>query len=116
MLESALIPSNRAVYVLSPDETTRGALAFYTGRSVSPLPDRVEGPTRLDAGRKELLAHLHGERDMWVLAIEKREEPMVYDSVKALKPELVRGWAGPRYVRLLRFSIESRISNLESRK
>ncbi len=99
----ALVPSGRAVYALVPDETTRGAVSFYTGRSVFGLPSRVDGLNRLDNARSELLAHLHGEKEMWVLAIEKREDHVVFKSVEGLKPDVVRRWPGPRDVRLLRF-------------
>lgn len=105
----AFVPSDRALYVLVPDETALGAVPFYTGRSVAALPAVRRDADALAEARRELVAHLHGERELWVLAIEKRDS-VVFDSVKSLGPELVKVWAPSRAdrlkgreVRLLRF-------------
>jgi 4-amino-4-deoxy-L-arabinose transferase-like glycosyltransferase len=109
----AHVPSNRVLYALCPDETALGFITFGTGRDVAALPsrsafERIQDP--FGEGKKELLAHLHGERELWVLAIEKRETPDIYNSVKSLDPEVISVWPLPgpdkikgREVRLLHF-------------
>jgi 4-amino-4-deoxy-L-arabinose transferase-like glycosyltransferase len=102
------VPGNRAIYVLNPDEVARGAIPFYTGRACLALPAPVtsgdEPANPLEAGRRELAAHLGGERDVYVIAIEKRKEPVVYESVKPLGPVVVLESEGARSVRLLHFT------------
>lgn len=99
----ALIPEGRAVYVLMPDETTLGAVPFYTGRDVAPIPTALGTEKPFEEEALLLAAHLHGERELWALAVEKRAEPLVLRSVEAFHPEVVREWPGSRTIRLLRF-------------
>jgi 4-amino-4-deoxy-L-arabinose transferase-like glycosyltransferase len=102
----ARIPRDRAVYVLLPDETVLGAVPFYAGRDVAPIPTGLGTAKPLEEEKLLLAAHLHGERDLWALAVEKRAEPVVFESVAAFKPEVVGEWPGVRTVRLLHFRAE----------
>lgn len=98
----ALVPANKALYIIVPDETMLGSVPFYGGRPVEALPGG-EHLFPLDEAKKQLAAHIHGEREVWVLTVEKHEKPITFESVQSLGPEVVKKWPVSREIRLLRF-------------
>jgi 4-amino-4-deoxy-L-arabinose transferase-like glycosyltransferase len=88
------IPPSRPVYVVFPDEAGLGSVPFYTGRAAVPL-----------WGHDDLARRLGHESEAFVIAMEKADEPILYNSLADLAPEVVLEEVRPgsRTLRLLRF-------------
>ena len=99
----SLVPQGRALYVICPDETALGAVPFYGGRDVAMIPTALGTKDPFHEAPSLLAAHLHGEREVWALAIEKNKDEPFFSCVKPLGPEIVFSWSGTRPGRLLRF-------------
>jgi 4-amino-4-deoxy-L-arabinose transferase-like glycosyltransferase len=96
-------PRDRALYVICPDETALGVIPFYGGRDVAMIPTALGMKDPFREAASLLAAHLHGEREVWALAIEKNNDEPCFRCVQRFGPEIAFSWSGTRPGRLLRF-------------
>jgi 4-amino-4-deoxy-L-arabinose transferase-like glycosyltransferase len=101
---ASIVPMDRAIHAINPDETTEGMIPFYAGRALVAIPT----PTQLESRLSEL-----GE--IYLLTVDKscysRESPewkkTQYGSVEHLPHEVLLedlgNCIGSRAFRLLRF-------------
>ncbi len=88
------VPAAHRIFLLSPDESTCGAVPFYTGREAIPLHDAEHLERRLEE-----------DREIYVIVVDKRDDMRLFRSVERLAPEVLSAAIRPgaRTLRLLRF-------------